>query len=178
MDINKAIETRRSTRYFLDKDVNWNKLGDILDSARYAPSSGNLQNWRFIVVKDKEKKEKLAVAAADQTFIEKAPAIIVVCSDDADVKIMYKSKSDHYSTQNCAAAIQNMLLKATSLGIASCWIGAFREEKIKAILKIPDKIKVHAMIALGYAKREEKMPKRIDLENLVYFDEWKNKEKN
>lgn len=177
MDVNRCIKTRRSTRDFLKKEIKWDKLTSILDSIRYAPSSGNLQNWRVIVVKDKENKKKISNFCLDQTWVAKAPVLIVVCNDESDVKRMYKKRSDLFSIQNCAAGIQNILLRANSLGVASCWIGVYNADKIKDLLKIPNKIKVDAVIALGYAAREEEMPNRLDLDKFVYFDEWGNFDK-
>ncbi|MCD4759379.1 nitroreductase family protein [archaeon] len=178
MNIDRCIKTRRSIRKFLDKRISDEKIADILDSARYAPSAGNIQNWKFIIVRNKKTIEKLANLCADQVWVETATVLIVVCNDQSEVKRMYKKRAELFSTQNCAAAIQNILLKANSLGIASCWVGVYNGDRVKAELKVPVELKIDAIIPLGYAAREQEPVKRIDLENLVFFEEWGQKEKD
>ena len=177
MEVNKCIKERRSIKSYKDKKVEWKKITDILDAARYAPSSGNMQNWRFIVVEDKERKEKLAKAALKQVFIEEASHVIVVCSDAKEIKRFYRKRSDLYSVQNTALAAQNIMLKAHSLGVGSCWIGAFDEDAVKSACKITGDINVHCLIALGYPGQKVGLPRRMDMKDLVYFEEWNNKKK-
>ena len=177
MELDRCISTRRSTHKFLDKKISWNKICDILESARYAPSSGNIQNWRFVIVQDPKKIKKISQYCSDQVWIATAPTLIVVCNDESEVKRMYKKRSTLFSIQNCAAAIQNILLKSNSMNIDSCWIGIYNADKIKDMLRIPPEIKIDAIIALGYAEKKEEIPKRIDLENICFFDEWNKKKK-
>jgi len=173
MEIDTCIKKRRTTKEFLDKKIEKLKINKILDSMRYAPNSGNLQNWRLIIVEDKEKKKKLVKASFNQLWINKAPTIIVVCSDNQDVERFFGKKlADKFIIQNCAAGIQNMLLTAHSLGISSCWCGVSNEALVKETLKIPDKISVQAIICLGYSKEKLQMPKRLDLDNILHFKEW------
>lgn len=156
----------------MSKKISWDKLKEILDSARYAPSSGNLQNWRFVVVQDPDLKKRISQLCSDQNWINSAPVLIVVCSYDKDLQIMYRDKADMFSIQNVAAAIQNMLLKANSLSIDSCWVGSYNDDRIKSILKIPDEVRIDAIITLGYGAEKEDMPKRIDLRNIAFYEEW------
>jgi nitroreductase len=172
MDIDRCIQTRRSVRKYLSKKISWEKLKEILDSARYAPSSGNLQNWRFVVVQDPDLKKRISQLCSDQEWINSAPVLIVVCSYDKDLQIMYREKAETFSIQNTAAAIENMLLKANSLSIDSCWVGSYNEDRIKSILKIPDEIRIDAVITLGYGSEKEETPKRIDLRNIAFYEEW------
>lgn len=174
MEFDRCLKSRRSVRKFKDKKLSKASLGAILDAVRYAPSAGNLQNWKLIVVEDKEKKEKISKVCLSQKWMSMAGALVVVCSDDSDVKNVYGERSEFYCRQNCSAAIQNMLLKACSIGIGSCWIGAFDDEKVKDILKIPEKINVEAILCFGYADEKPKMPKRVDLNDIVNFEEWGN----
>jgi len=174
MKFEKALKGRRSIRKFKEKKLSKNSLGSILDAARYAPSAGNLQNWRFIVVEDEKTKEKIAKACLGQKWMVRAGALVIACSDDSDVKRIYGNKSDFYGRQNCAAAVQNMLLKAYSIGMSSCWVGAFNEDDIKNALKIPGDIKIEAVLCFGHSDEKPNMPKRTDLRNLVHFEEWGN----
>lgn len=173
MELNKCLKERRSVRKFLDKPVSWERVVKILDAGRYAPSSGNIQNWVFIVIKKEEQKKKLA-DACEQGFIRKASYLIAVCSKQDRIKRLYGERGEKlYSIQNCAAAIQNMLLEAYSLGVGSCWIGAFNSSKVGRILDLKENIIPQAIIALGYNNDKHEI-KRNDLENFVFFEKYEN----
>lgn len=177
MNIDDAITNRRSVRQYKNKKVEDNKLFDILNAGLYAPSSGNIQNTRFIVVTNDDKKKEIAKACLKQDWMIDA-TLIVVCSDSKKVIDYYGRKGELYSIQNTAAAIENMLLKATSLNLASCWVGAFSDSSVKRILNIPDEIEVHAIITIGYGNEivEERSLQR--LENVTYFEEYGNKRRD
>lgn len=175
MEVLYAIKKRRSVRKYLDRPVEWDKLMDVLDAARLAPSAGNLQNWKFVVVSSKETKEEIAKAAVDQLWIAHAPVLIVMCAEPKHAESLYGDRSAKlYNIQNCAAAAENILLAATALGLGTCWIGAFSEEKVKDILAMPEDVRVQSIIAVGYADEEPHEPDKLDLEYLVYFERWKN----
>jgi len=175
MNLQEAIRKRRSVRKFLDKPVDWDKISKIIDAARYAPSAGNVQDWRFIVVTDKDKISKLSDAALGQRFVEHAPVVIVVCSELEKIKRSYGGRGVHlYSIQGCAAAVQNMLLTATDLGLASCWTGAFDEAKVRSILSIPDTARPQAILPIGYADEHPSMGPRAELTHIVFFEKYGN----
>ena len=178
MDLDRCIKTRDSTRDYLEKDIKWNKITDILDSINYAPSSGNLQNWRLVVVKDKEVRAEIAKICTDQPWVAKVPVLIVVCNDETEVKRMFGKKADLFSIQNCAAGIQNILLKANSLNIASCWIRTYNVDRLRHIIKLPDNIKVDGIIALGYAKRKPEETTKLGLDKILFYDRWGKKLKD
>lgn len=176
MDILELIKTRRTIKEFLPKFIDWDKLSKILDAARHAPSAGNLQNWRFVVVIETDLKKQLAEAALQQYEIINAAALIVVCAEPEKAERYYGLRGERlYTTQNCAAAIQNMLLEAHSLGLGTRWIGAFEEEMVKRVLGIPEEIRPQAIIALGYPKEIPQKPPKLPLESLVYFNAWRNR---
>jgi len=177
MELNKCLKERRSIRKFLKKEISWEKIVKILDAGRYAPSSGNIQNWRFIVVKGENQKKKLANACS-QNFVKDSNCLIVVCSEEERMKEIYgKRGTELYSMQNCGAAVENILLEAYSLGIGSCWIGAFEDNKVRKILDIEGDTKVQAIVALGYTK-EVKEPKRNKLERFIFFEKYGNKKRD
>ncbi len=179
MELNETIKKRRCVRRFLDKPVEWDKVSKIIDSARYAPSAGNIQDWRFIVVTDKSKIAKLSDAALEQRFIEQAPVVIVVCSDIEKIKRAYGMRGEKlYSIQDCAAAVQNMFLTITDLGLATCWVGAFDEAKVKQILSIPEGVRPQAILPIGYADEQPKMPLRQELYAITFFDKYGNRVKD
>ena len=123
--------------------------------------------------KRRKKKEQLKKASFNQEWIDQAPVAVVVCSDDKDIEKFYgKKNSKKFCIQNCAAGIQNMLLKAHSLGISSIWNAVSDEDKVKHTLKIPENINIHAIISFGYSIEEPDMPKRLELDNILHENEW------
>ena len=175
-DILDLIKSRRNVKSFEPKFVSWDSLASIIDAARHAPSCGNIQNWKFIVVLEQDQKQKVAEAAHDQYEIAMAGALIVVCAEPEKAERYYGLRGERlYSIQNCAAAIQNMLLEAHSLGLATSWIGAFDEEALSSTCGIPGEIRLQAIIAVGYAKEVPQKPPKYPLETLVYFHKWRNK---
>ena len=175
-DILEIIKTWRTVKQFLPKFVEWDKISKILDAARHAPSCGNIQNWKFVVVLETDLKQKLAEAALQQYEITNAFALIVVCAEAQKAERYYGLRGDRlYTVQNCAAAIQNILLEAHSLGLGTRWIGAFEEEMVKRALSIPEEVRPQAIIALGYPKEIPEKPPKYPLETVVYFNKWRNK---
>lgn len=175
-DILDIIKSRRNIKYFLPKFVSWEKISRIIDAARHAPSCGNIQNWKFIVVLEADLKQKIAQASYEQYDIAMAGALIVVCAEPEKAERYYGLRGERlYSIQNCAAAIQNMLLEAHSLGLGGRWIGAFDEEEIKSLCGIPEEIRPQAVIAIGEPKEVPPKPPKYPLETLVYFHKWRNK---
>lgn len=175
MDVFDCMKSRRSVRKFLEVPVEWDKIGKILDAARFAPSAGNLQTWKFIVVRDKEKRHKIAEAALHQWWMEKAPVHIVICAEMRRIKQFYGIRGERlYSVQSCAAAVQNILLAAHSLGLGACWVGAFDEDRVATILSIPGdaELRPQAIIPIGYPDEKPRTPPRLPLENNTYLEIW------
>ena len=170
MDIFEAIAKRRSIRKYQDKDVDDKLIGVMLWAAAQAPSAGNLQEWRFIVVKDKKTKEMLYKAALEQEHVKQAPVLIVVAAD-LEVQILRYGKRGElvYALEDCAAAIENMLLVATALGLGTCWVGAFDEEDVKNILRLPDFLRPIAIITVGYPA-EELEKKEVDYSRFAFLE--------
>lgn len=177
MELDQAIKERRSVRRFKKLDVPWYLIAECLSAAAEAPSSGNVQNWRFVVVKDREKKERLIKACEEQYWALNAPVLVVVVSDLEKIRRLLGVRGEAlYSVQNCAAAMENLLLKATELSLGATWIGAFDETKIKEVIEISGDARPQAVIALGYGEDFEAKAKREPLDNFVYFDKWEQRE--
>jgi len=175
-DILELIKTRRNIKFFLPKYVSWDNIARVIDAGRHAPSCGNIQNWKFVVVTEAAGKQKLAELAYEQYDIATAGALIVVCAETEKAERYYGLRGERlYSVQNCAAAIQNMLLEAHSLGLGSSWIGAFDEDNLKLELSIPEEVRPQAIIAIGYAKQVPEKPPKYPLESLVYLGRWRNR---
>lgn len=169
MNVFEAIKTRRSIRSFADQVIEEQKLNKVLDAGRLAPSAGNMQEWKFIVVRDKETKEKLATAANNQRFVAKADVIIVGCATIAD-KIM--TCGQYTYPIDLAIAMDHMSLQAVEEGLGTCWIGAFEEDEVKKILGIPPEIRVVELMPLGYPLLVPEPRSRKKLEEIIAYDRW------
>ena len=168
MDVSEAIRRRYSCRNYEDKVIEPDKLDAVLEAARQAPSAKNLQDWRLVVVTDKETRSQLAVAANNQTFIQDAGAIIVACT-----------ASDHVmrcgqpiGPIDVAIALEHICLQATELGLATCWIGSFYPDQVRPLVGIPPEIEVVELMALGYPADAAKEHRRDPLEKIVSFGKW------
>jgi len=152
MDLFEAIEKRRSIRKFKPEPVAKEDLKKILEAGRLAPSGGNRQPWYFIVVKDLETKKALSLAANNQIFIADADAVIAALGNPGTetAKLPYKLSSTRIPhKQDPMIAVEHMILAATALGYGTCWIGAFNQDEVKKILKIPENITVVALLPIG-----------------------------
>lgn len=169
MDVRDAVKQRRSVRAYRDKDVEEIVIKRILDTARFAPSASNRQEWRFIVVRDKEKRAKLAEAARGQQFVATAPVVIACCA-----------VTDHHVMtcgQKCypvdlAIIIDHITLLAVEEGVGTCWIGAFFEEQVKQLLNIPKEVRVVELLTLGYAADASREKSRLSLKEIVFEERW------
>jgi len=172
----EAITHRRSIRKYKDVALEWDKVGEILEAGRYAPSAGNTQHWKFIVVMDKKRRADIAEACVSQMWMQDAPVHIVVVSHVERVEQMYGAKGkDLYAIQDSAAAIENMLICASALQVGSCWVSAFDEEKLDEILEIPSGNKVQAVLTLGYADEITPRPPKYSLEIVTFLETFGNR---
>jgi len=155
MDFWEVIERRYSLRDFdRSRDVAPEDVEKILRAAIRAPSAGHMQPWFFVVVREERKKEALARAALDQSFIAQAPVVVVVCADPDRSAIRYGRRGvSLYCLQDTAAATENLLLAAVALGLGGCWVGAFHEEEAARALDLPSHLRPVAIVPLGYPTR-------------------------
>lgn len=169
MNVFDTIKSRRSIRSFLDKPVEEEKLLRVLEAGRLAPSAKNLQEWKFVVVKDKELRRKVAYAANNQHFLAEAPVIIVGCATVVD----YVMTCGQYAYPiDLTIAMDHMTLQAVEEGLGTCWIGAFKEEEVKKILEIPENVRIVQIFPLGYPKTIPPARQRKKLEEVVSNDKW------
>jgi nitroreductase len=168
MTVLEAIRKRYSCRIYLDKPIEPEKLEQIFEAARLAPSAKNLQDWRFVVVTDKEKKRKLSEAANNQKFIENAGVIIVACSNSKEVMRCGQS----IGPIDVAIALEHIALQATELGLATCWIGSFYPEKVRPIVEIPKDITIVELMALGYPADSLKFRTREPMNKILFYERW------
>ena len=154
---------RRSIRKYKHQDIPDDILKLILNAARLAPSAHNRQPWHFIVVKDRALRKELSQWRWSKFLIE-APVVIVGCGNPM--------KSSKYWMIDVAIALQNLVIAATLLGLGTCWIGDFKEEIVKELLRIPNEWRVVALIAVGYPDESPESPRKKPLSiitSLNYF---------
>lgn len=160
------IKRRRSVRRFDDVGIPREAMEQILEAGRWAPSGANAQPWRFIVVTKKETLSAIAERCFYKVFksrhVGEAGAAVIICADP-------DAGSQTYPL-DAAIAGTNMTLMATSLGIGSCWIGAFEEQSLKNLLLIPERLKIIALIAFGYEVGKATVPPRLPLSSVVHYE--------
>jgi nitroreductase len=171
MDVFEAILGRRSIRRFRDEPLEEGQLETLLEAARWAPSAGNVQPWRFVVVTSDDVKEQLAVDSYGQMFMAEAPVIVGVLSIPEESARRYGDRGRGlYSIQDTAAAVQNILLAAFGMGLGTCWVGAFDGNAVAKTLQCrPGEIPV-ALVPIGWPAREGKSSRRGSDEVVRYIE--------
>ena len=170
MDVYEAIALRKSVRAFLDKPVEPEVLERILNAARIAPSARNDQEWRFVVVQDREARLRLVEAANGQQFVGEAPVVLACCGVSGGKNM--RCGQDPLPI-DVAIAIDHITLAAAAEGLGTCWIGSFYPEQVREILGIPEDIVIVELLPLGYPRDPSRVPKnRLSLEEIIRYDSW------
>src|SRR5512136_2681423 len=128
MNVMDAIKTRKSVRAYLERPVEDEKLNAVLEAARLAPSASNRQEWRFVIVREPETRKLLAGIASSQGHVYKAPVVVVACAE-TDEHIMQCGQLSY--PIDVAIALEHISLAAVELGLGTCWVGAFDEDKVR-----------------------------------------------
>lgn len=162
MTVMQAIEARRSIRHYTDQPVTDEELLAVLEAGRLAPSARNLQGWHFTAVRDASLRGALCTACNGQQMVAEAPAALVVWADGERMMGCGQSAA----TIDCSIALSFMLLRATELGLGSCWLGAFDQNAVKQLLGLPQEAVVVAVSPLGHpaetpAARPRKDPDEV-----------------
>jgi nitroreductase len=171
MHLMDVITQRESVREYLDRDVEPEKLTSILEAGRLAPSAGNRQQWRYVVVKEGETRKKLMKAAGGQSFVAQAPVVIAACAVN-DNHIMTCGQSSY--PIDVAISVDHMTLKAVEEGLGTCWIGHFDETAAKAALGIPggDDVRIVQLLTVGYPAVHRGGKTRLSLDEIVHYERW------
>lgn len=173
MDVFDCIRTRRSIRKYKQKDVPWDNIVEVLQAGKYAPFAGNILPCKFVVVKNEAKRISIAEACLQQHWMQDAPVHIVVVAEPEKIERFYGTRGTRlYMVQGIAAAVENMLLTAHSLGLGSCWVGAFDEDEIRRLCNLPEHVDVHAIVTIGYADETPEMPPKYRIEHTMFFEKW------
>ena len=167
MELYQAIEKRYSVRSYQDKPVEEDKLRRVLNAARLAPSGSNRQPWKFVVVRDAGIRRNLAAACNNQSFIAQAPVVVVGVGLQPDRVMSCAVPGDPVDV---AIALEHVALAATAEGLGTCWIGAFDQDKVRAVLGVPKTAKVIEVMPLGYPADSARVKDRKDLDQIVCYD--------
>jgi nitroreductase len=163
-----VIARRRSVRHFNAKlAVSDADVRALLEAAVTAPTAGNIQPWRFVVVRTPAARERLA-AALHQKWATGAPVSIVVCVDPRPCYARYNDRGERlYAIQDTAAAVENILLAAVDRGLAACWVGAFDDDAVRDALEIRAPITPIAIIPVGHSAEAAGKPARRPLSEVT-----------
>jgi len=177
----KEIQNRRSIRKYSNKMVEKEKLMQVFESARLAPSGSNTQPWNYIVVESNETKEKIVGVDHNQQWMITAPIFIVCVADircriDSNQVVFVDEKSSEPELKqiirDTAISIEHILLEAESLGLATCWTGWFEQDNIRPILNIPNDKYVCGIVTIGYSDESPKERPRRKLEDIIRYEKW------
>lgn len=178
MQLQTAIENRKSVRKYSEKKPDWRNIVNAIDAARHAPMSGNIFSLKFILVDNAKKIQELS-EASQQPFIAKAHFVVAVCTNPEKTELNFKEKSKNYLRQQAGAAIQNFLLALEEKNLHTCWVGHFHEATVKKILSIPEEIQVEAIFPIGLptkkTKENEKKKSKTKLQSILRFNDYKTK---
>ena len=180
MNVFEAIEKRRSIRKFKPDPLPEGHLEKVLEAARLAPSAGNRQPWRFVVIKDYSTRVKLAELADHQTFMGVAPVVIAVFGDPDDSPAGYRQDPMVAYKQDPMIAVEHMCLAAVELGLGTCWIGPaspnYDVEAIKMLLGIPERMYMTCLLPLGFPDQEPNAKSRKPREKIVFSEKYSGDE--
>lgn len=166
-----AIYNRSSCRSFQKKRIPQHILKEIITAGTMAPASGNMQPWEFVIVDDRSLIKKVSEqtfggfyskGAKSQVWIRNAPVVIIPCVNFKRTKARYGDLGYKWAPIDTTSAVQNMLLAATELGIASCWVGGFLEKEIRNLLNLPSYVKPIGLIPMGYSDEETTHKQKLD----------------
>lgn len=175
------IRIRKSIRKYLDKPVEDEKIVQILESARLAPSGSNTQPWNYIIVKSESSKQKLVEASHNQNWMLSAPVFIVCVADircriSEEIAVSLNEDSPQvelkYIIRDTAISTENILLEATNLGLGTCWVAWFNQNDVRPILNIPEDKYVCGIITLGYSNEIPNEHPRRKLKEIVRYEKW------
>ncbi len=174
MDFDAVINKRRSVRSFKSRLPSWKDILEAIDTANKSPFAGNINNLKFIIIENDVIIREIS-KFAQQTWINEAGVLLIVCSDDIHLENLYGERGRVYSKQQAGAAIITLLLKLTDLGLASCWVGAYNDELIKEKLSIPQHMQVEAIIPIGYEKGKSGPKNKKSLDATIFWEKWDNR---
>ena len=170
MEVKDAIQNRKSIRGYKETPVPEDKLNSVLEAARMAPSGANRQSWKFVVVTDSEKREKLSVASGGQAQVKQAPIVIAAVATAPDNMMMCEVPG---APVDLSIAVDHMMLAAFDEGLGTCWIGAFKQDMAKEILCVPDSCQIIALLTLGFPDDPGRPKDRKSMHEVICYETYK-----
>jgi nitroreductase len=152
MDLDLILEKRHSVRSYTSMAPSEREIEKLVIAAQKAPSAGNLKARKIFVYKGESQRKKLMEAALHQTFISEAPYLLLFCADQKAIAPYDDRGKDLYGIQDASIAATIAMLKATELGLGTCWIGAFDDEKVTEAAGLPSYLRAVAILTVGYEK--------------------------
>jgi len=170
MEFDQVISKRYSVRSYIRQKIDKKHLLEIMEAARLAPSAVNFQPWHFIII-TKEQNLNDFHEVYQRSWFKEATACIVICSDHSK---SWKRKSDgkDFADIDIAIAVDHLVLKATDLGIGTCWICNFDVPLARKKLQLPDEIEPVVIVSLGYSAAEAPLKIRKPLEDMVHWEKF------
>ena len=169
MDALQCIMTRRAVRAYTKGEVSDEQIKVMLEAAMMAPSAGNSQTWRFIVIRDRDTLKNIIKIHPHATMLNDCAAAIVVCADTT------KERYPGYWVQDCSAAMQNLMLAAHAQGLGSVWLGVWtvqdRVDGLIDLFKLPDGVLPLSIASIGVPAGTPAQPQRWD-ESKVHWEKW------
>jgi len=182
LSFKELCEMRQSTRRYDSKPVEREKILECAEAARLAPSACNSQPWHFVVAEERELCDKLAELTSSKImkmnmWVKNVPVIIAVVTEPSNMTASIGAfiKRKEYNVIDVSMAVEHFCLRATTLELGSCILGWFNEQKVKKLLNIPRRKKVHLLITLGYPMEGDRIRKkaRKQLRDIVSFGSYK-----
>ena len=164
MDAIEALKTRRSIRVYEEKPVPRELIEEIIDAARLAPSSNNIQPWEFIVVTDGDVRRKIADLTDYGKFIAQAGVCVAVFA-----------KGVKRYMEDGSAATENILVAAHALGLGTCWVAGYKKdyaEPVRELLGAPEELKLVALVSLGYPGEKAEPHGKRDLSKVLHWEKF------
>ena len=174
MEFDDVIKKSGESKKFSLKKPSPEKMTELIITANHAPNPGNLHTLNYIVIDDPGIIAKIA-DYCQQDFIQKAPYIIIVCSNIKQAKKLYDKRAEKYVKHQVGFAVENILLKATNDGLACSITELFPEQILKDFLVISDNIEIELLLAIGYAYEKPKYSYKPSLVTRVFFNQWGNR---
>jgi len=180
MDFDKLILQRESVRKYTDKEISRESILKCVEAARLTPSAHNSQPWTFVIVDDKELASQVAACTFNKIvkfnkFVKDAKVIVAVVMEKTHFAMIGSNKTDeNYNFIDIGAATEHFCLQAADLGIGTCILGYYDEEKVKSLLNVPKNKRVGLLISMGYSPFESaREKKRRPLNDMCSFNSYK-----
>lgn len=169
MDFSALIKRRYSVRAYRSDPVEKDKLDQVLEAARLAPTAANRQPFRIIVSHSEGRQEEMRRLYDRDWFVE-APILICVCAVKSEAWVSKEKRN--YVYVDVAIVMDHIILAATDLGLGTCWVGAFDKDVAREVFGLPDDFEPILMTPIGYGADQPEPKERKSIDELVHYERW------